>query len=62
MFFVTLVVMTLLCLAFPITRAYGILGAGLLFYLNFYWTLGVVLLAGAAYFYFKHWRKPHGFF
>ena len=32
MFFITLVVMTLLCLAFPFTRRYGILGAAMLLY------------------------------
>jgi hypothetical protein len=57
MFWITLAVMTVLCLAFPITRAYGILGAGLLLYFNFYLTLGVLLVAGSAYFYVKHWRS-----
>ena len=54
MFFTTLVVMTVLCLAFPITRAYGIVGAGLLLYFNFYLALGLMVVAGIAYY---HWRK-----
>jgi hypothetical protein len=59
MFFTTLVVMTMLCLAFPFTRMYGILGVGLLLYFNFYLTFGVLLVTVAAYFYFNHSRKPH---
>ena len=59
MFFITLVVITALCLALPITRGHGVVCTAMLLYFYPYPTLGLLLVAGAAYFYFTHWRKPH---
>ena len=61
MFFTTLVVITVLCLALPLTRMYGVIGAGLLLY--FYTTLtltllGVLVISGLAVQYFLR-RKSH---
>ena len=58
MTFITLVVITVLCIALPITRLYGAIGAGLLLYLYLYLTIGVLLVsAGAFYYYRKHYRS-----
>ena len=61
MFFTTLVVITVLCLALPLTRMYGVVGAGLLLY--FYTTLtltllGVLVISGLAVQFFLR-RKSH---
>jgi len=61
MFFTTLVVITVLCLALPLTRMYGVVGAGLLLY--FYTTLtltllGVLVISGLAVQYLLR-RKSH---
>ena len=58
MTFITLAVITVLCLALPLTRMYAVIGAGLLLYFYTYLTLGVLLVAGGAFFYY-HWRKSH---
>ena len=54
MSFVTIVVLTALCLAFPPTRMYGVIGTGLLLYLYPLWTLGVLALAGIAFYLIKN--------
>ena len=58
MLFTTFVVITALCLLIPITRMYAVIGAGLLLYFYTYLTLGVLLVAGGAFFYY-HWRNSH---
>ena len=51
MTFVTVAVITALCFVFASTRKYGVIGTGLLLYFQPYFTIGVLLLAGAAYYY-----------
>ena len=53
MFLITLVVITLLCLIFPSTRIYAVIGTGLLLFLYPLWATGLLLLAGVVYFYFQ---------
>jgi len=58
MSFITVAVITALCLAFAATRKYGVVGTGLLLYFQPILTIGVLLLAGIAYFYIrKHNRR-----
>jgi hypothetical protein len=52
MLFTTLVILTLLCLALPITRVYAVIGAGLLLYLYPLLTIGTLLFMGGA------WTSP----
>ena len=56
MTFVTLAVITALCLAFAATRKYGVVGTGLLLYFQPYYTVAVLLVAAGA-FYEYHRRK-----
>ena len=56
MTFITVAVITALCLVFSATRKYGVVGTGLLLYFQPYFTIGVLLLAGIA-FYFYQRRK-----
>jgi hypothetical protein len=59
MLFTTRVVITVLCLALPLTRIYGVLGAVTTLYFYPAQTLsllGVLVLGGLAYF---QWRKTH---
>jgi hypothetical protein len=51
MTFVTVAVITALCFVFASTRKYGVIGTGLLLYFQPQYTVGVLLLAGIAYFY-----------
>jgi hypothetical protein len=53
MTFVTLAVITALCLAFTATRKYGVVGTGLLLYFQPILTIGVLLLVGAGYYYYR---------
>ncbi len=53
MFLITLVVITLLCLIFPSTRIYSVIGMGLLLFLYPLVFIGVLLLAGIAYYYLQ---------
>ena len=57
MFFITLVVITAVCLLLPTTRLYGVIGAGMLLYFYTYLTIGVLLVAGSAFQYYR--RKSH---
>ena len=57
MFFITLVVITAVCFLLPTTRLYGIIGAMLLLYFYTYLTIGILLLAGIAF--YLHRRKSH---
>ena len=57
MFFITLVVITAVCLQLPTTRLYGVIGLMLLLYFYPFLTIGVLLLAGIALQYYR--RKLH---
>jgi hypothetical protein len=54
MAFFTVAVISALCLLLPMTRVYGLLGAGILIYFFPFPTLGILLTGGAAFFYFFH--------
>ena len=56
MFFITLIVITAVCLSLPTARLYGVIGMMLLLYFYTYLTIGVLLLAGIA---FQYRRKSH---
>ena len=51
MTFVTVAVITALCFVFSSTRKYGVIGTGLLLYFQPLLAVGVLAVAGAAYFY-----------
>ena len=54
MAFFTVAVISALCLLLPVTRVYGVIGAGILMYFYPVPTLGILLTCGAAAFYFFH--------
>ena len=61
MMFMTLLVITVLCLVIPFTRMYGVIGSVALLYFYPYITLalvGVLILGAAAFYYFKR-RKSN---
>ena len=58
MLFTTLVTVIALCLFIPFTRMYGVIGAGLLFWLYPFVALGILLVAGIAYYFFFR-RNSH---
>ena len=49
--YITVAVISALCLVFASTRKYGVVGTGLLLYFQPILTIGVLILAGGAYFY-----------
>jgi len=51
MTFVTVAVITALCFVFASTRKYGVIGTGLLLYFQPLLAVGVLAVAGVAYFY-----------
>ena len=53
MFLITLVVITLLCLIFPSTRIYAVIGTGLLLFLYPLWAIGTLLTGGVVYYYLQ---------
>ena len=53
MTFITVAVVTALCLLLPVTRIYGVIGVGMLLYFQPYPTIGVLALAGIAYFIYR---------
>mgnify|MGYP000249111755 CR=1 FL=1 len=53
MFLITLVSITLLCLLFPSTRIYSVVGMGMMFFLYPLWAVGLLLTGGIAYFYLQ---------
>ena len=57
MTFITVAVISVLCLVFSSTRKYGVVGMGLLLYFEPYYTIGVLALAGIAYIYLKRRHK-----
>ena len=53
MTFITLAVITALCFVFASTRKYGVVGTGLLLYFQPIVAIGVLLLAGIAYYFYR---------
>ena len=53
MSFITLVVLTALCLVFPPTRIYAVILSGLLLYIYPAAALGVLSIAGIAYYFYR---------
>ena len=51
--FINVAIVTALCLLLPATRIYGIIGIGILLYFRPSITLGVLLVAGIAYFIYR---------
>ena len=53
MAFVTVAVVTALCLLLPVTRIYGVIGVGILLYFRPFLSLTVLAVAGLAYFFYR---------
>ena len=51
--FLTVAVVTALCLLLPVTRVYGVIGVGMLLYFRPALTLGVLLVAGIIYIFYR---------
>lgn len=55
--FITLLLITGLCLVFPPTRIYAVIGATLLLYFFFHLTLGFLIVAGAVYYFVRNKQR-----
>ena len=55
MAFLTVAAVSALCLLLPVTRVYGVIGAGILLYFFPFLTLGILATGGVA-FYYLHRR------
>ena len=53
MAFFTVAVISALCLILPMTRVYGLVGAGILLYFFPVPTIGILLICCAAYYFFQ---------
>ena len=53
MAFFTVAAVSALCLLLPVTRVYGVIGAGILLYFYPFPTLGILLLGGAAFYFLR---------
>jgi hypothetical protein len=53
MAFITIADVTALCLLLPVTRIYGVIGVGILLYFRPVLSLGVLALAGIAYYFYR---------
>ena len=51
--FLTVAVVTALCLLLPVTRVYGVIGVGMLLYFRPVITLCVLAFAGIAYYFYR---------
>ena len=60
MLFMTLAVVTAVCLFVPVTRLYGVIGSVITLYFYPYQTLALLGAMGA-YFYLNHRRKPRAY-
>ena len=58
MTFITVAIISVLCLVFTSTRKYGVFGTVLLLYFQPYYTTAILLVAAGAY-YEYHRRKSH---
>ncbi len=64
MLFMTLAVVTAVCLFVPVTRLYGVIGSVITLYFYPYQTLvllGALIVAMGAYFYLNHRRKRRAY-
>ena len=52
MTYFTVAAVSALCLLLPVTRVYGVIGAGILMYFYPIPTLGILLSGGAAFYFF----------
>jgi hypothetical protein len=59
MFILTLLVITLLCLAFAPTRLIGVAGLALLFYLYPWVVTALLIVSGGGLFFFHHQNKEN---
>lgn len=59
MSFITLAVITALCLSIPTTRLYGVIGLVLLLYLQPYYTTAVLLVTAGAFYHIHQRRKSN---
>jgi hypothetical protein len=55
MSFLTVAILTALCLLLPVTRIYGVIGLGILLYFRPFLTLGVLALAAIAHFTYRRY-------
>jgi hypothetical protein len=53
MTYFTVAVISALCILLPVTRVYGIIGAGILVYFHPFPTLGILLIAGIAFYFYR---------
>jgi len=53
MTFLTVAVVTALCLLLPVTRIYGVIGVGILLYFRPFLSLAVLAVAGIAYYFYR---------
>ena len=53
MAFITVAVVTALCLLLPVTRIYGVIGVGILLYFRPFLSLAVLAVAGIAYYFYR---------
>jgi hypothetical protein len=53
MTYFTVAVISALCLLLPVTRVYGIIGAGILIYFNPVPSIGILLIGGIIYFFYR---------
>ena len=51
--FINVAIVTALCLLLPATRIYGVIGVGILLYFRPYPTLGLLLIAGITYYFYR---------
>jgi len=52
MTYFTVAAVSALCLLLPVTRVYGVIGAGILMYFYPFPTIGILLTGGIAYYFF----------
>ena len=51
--FINVAIVTALCLLLPATRIYGVIGVGILLYFRPSITLGVLIIAGITYYFYR---------
>jgi hypothetical protein len=53
MTYFTVATISALCLLLPVTRVYGVIGAGILVYFYPFPTLGILLIGGIAFYFYR---------
>jgi hypothetical protein len=53
MTYFTVATISALCLLLPVTRVYGVIGAGILVYFYPFSTLGILLIGGIAFYFLR---------